>query len=194
MLGPRLVLCLGNPGPAYSLTWHNAGFWTADVLAAEAGVSMKNAGLFSAARLPCGLELAKPMTFMNESGRAAAALLRIHDLTPDDLLVVCDETSLPLGRLRLRRGGSAGGHKGLSNVISCLGTDSFARLRLGIGQAPEGVDLADYVLSKVPRSQEEEASLMAHRAADCVMKAFDEGIEAAQDIFNSSVPRSGTDM
>ena len=88
MLGPRLVLCLGNPGPAYSLTWHNAGFWTADVLAAEAGVSFSNAGLFSAVTLPCGLELAKPMTFMNESGRAAATLLRLHDMSPGDLLVV----------------------------------------------------------------------------------------------------------
>jgi len=83
MPGLRLALCLGNPGPRYSLTWHNAGFWTADVLAAEAGVSFRNAGLFSAARLPSGLEVAKPSTFMNESGRAAAALLSSLDVTPE---------------------------------------------------------------------------------------------------------------
>lgn len=186
--GPRLVLCLGNPGPKYSLTWHNAGFWTADVLAAEAGVSFTNAGLFSAVTLPGGLELAKPMTFMNESGRAAATLLRLHDMSPGDLLVVCDEASLPLGRLRLRAGGSAGGHKGLSSIIASLGTDCFARLRLGIGPAPGSAGMADHVLSRVPRSLEEEASVMAHRAADCVMKACRDGIEAAQEVFNREVP------
>lgn len=185
MPGLRLALCLGNPGPRYSLTWHNAGFWTADVLAAEAGVSFRNAGLFSAARLPSGLEVAKPSTFMNESGRAAAALLTSLDITPEELLVVCDEASLPLGTIRLRAGGSAGGHKGMASLIATLGTDCFPRLRLGIGPIPEGVDLADYVLARIPRKLEEEASLMAHRAADCVTIAFEQGIEAAQSAFNS---------
>ncbi len=184
MTGPRLALCLGNPGGKYSLTWHNAGFWVADVLAREAGVSLVNAGLFSAAVLPSGLEVARPMTFMNESGRAASVLLRIRDLGPGDILVVCDDVNLPLGRLRLREGGSAGGHKGLGSIIACLGTDAFARLRLGVGPGPDSGDLADFVLSRVPGDQEEEASLMAHRAADCVCRAFEEGIAAAQEIYN----------
>jgi PTH1 family peptidyl-tRNA hydrolase len=181
---PKIVLCLGNPGARYSLTWHNAGFWTADVLAREAGVSFSNAGLFSAVELPCGLELAKPSTFMNESGRAASVLLRLRDLAPEELLVVCDEASLPLGRLRLRTNGSAGGHKGLRSIIASLGTDGFPRLRLGIGSAPGSRDLADHVLSRIPADLEEEAGIMAHRAADCVMKAFHDGIEAAQEVFN----------
>lgn len=184
MARPRLVLCLGNPGPRYSLTWHNAGFWVADALAREAGVSLTEAGLFSAVELPCGLEIAKPSTYMNESGRAAAVLLRIRDLSPESLLVVCDDVNLPLGRLRLREKGSAGGHNGLGSVISSIGTESFPRLRLGVGPGPGAADLADFVLSRVPRRLEEEAAVMACRGADCVMKAFTEAYSAAQDAYN----------
>jgi PTH1 family peptidyl-tRNA hydrolase len=191
MSRPRLALCLGNPGPNYSLTWHNAGFWVADALAREAGVSFTNAGLFSAVTLPCGLELAKPSTFMNDSGKAAATLLRMRDLPPDEFLVVCDDVNLPLGRLRLRGNGSAGGHKGLGSVIASLGTESFARLRLGVGPGPGGADLADFVLSRVPKSLEEEAGVMAYRGADCVMKAFTDGYSAAQDIFNREAGQPG---
>lgn len=191
MSRPRLALCLGNPGPKYSLAWHNAGFWVADALAREAGVPFTNAGLFSAVTLPCGLELAKPSTFMNESGRAAATLLRMRDLPPDGLLVVCDDVNLDLGRLRLRESGSAGGHKGLSSIIAALGTESFARLRLGVGPGPGGADLADFVLSRVPKRLEEEAGVMAYRAADCVMKAFTDGYSAAQDIFNRGAGQPG---
>jgi PTH1 family peptidyl-tRNA hydrolase len=191
MPGPRLAIFLGNPGPKYSLTWHNAGFWVADALAREAGVSFTNAGLFSAVTLPCGLELAKPSTFMNESGKAAATLLRMRDLPPDEFMVVCDDVNLPLGRLRLRGSGSAGGHKGLASVIASLGTESFARLRLGVGPGPGGADLADFVLSRVPKRLEEEAGVMAYRAADCVMKAFTDGYIAAQDVFNRGAGQPG---
>lgn len=183
---PGLVVCLGNPGAKYHMTWHNAGFWVGDVLAREAGVSFRDAGLFMAVTLPSGLEVAKPQTFMNESGRAAAALLRLRDMSPDGLLVVCDDVNLPLGRMRLRERGSAGGHKGLRSIIASLGTEGFARLRLGVGPGPAGGDLADYVLSRVDRRLEEEASLMAHRAADCVRKAFEEGYLAAQEAYNRS--------
>lgn len=188
MPGFRLAVCLGNPGPKYQLTWHNAGFWVADVLAREAGVSFTEAGLFSAVTLPCGLEVAKPSTWMNESGRAASTLLRLRDLSPEELLLVCDDVNLPVGRIRLRTGGSAGGQKGLASVIASLGTDCFPRLRLGIGPAPAGEPLEDYVLSRVPGSLQEEASLMAHRAADCVMKAWSEGIPAAQEAYNRPSP------
>ncbi len=183
--GIGLVLCLGNPGPRYALTWHNAGFWVADILAREAGVSFKNAGLFHVAVLPGGLHLAKPVTFMNESGRAAGALLNSRGLDPSEMLVVCDDANLPLGTIRLKPDGSAGGQKGLSNIIEVLGTEVFPRLRLGIGPVPERVPLADYVLGRVPKDLEEEASLMAHRAADCVLHAVNEGIAAAQSVYNT---------
>ncbi len=181
----RLVLCLGNPGPRYSLTWHNAGFWTADVLAAEAGVSFRNAGLFHAAVLPGGIHLAKPVTFMNESGRAAGALLSSRGLEPREMLVVCDDANLPLGTLRLRHEGSAGGQKGLSSIIQVVGSGDFPRLRLGVGPVPPNVPLRDFVLGRVPGHLEEEASLMAHRAADCVLHAVRHGVADAQSVFNS---------
>ncbi len=180
----RLVACLGNPGPKYRLTWHNAGFWTADVLAAEAGVRFRNSGLFEAAELPAGATLIKPSTFMNESGGAVASLMRSKGLGPDEILVVCDDVNLRLGRLRLRSSGSSGGHKGLRSIIASIGTQAFPRLRLGVGPAPERGDLADFVLSRVPRDEEEKASTMAHRAADCVSEVLSRGMEAAQETWN----------
>lgn len=183
--GIGLVLCLGNPGLKYTFTWHNAGFWAGDVLAREAGVSFKNAGLFHAAVLPGGIHLAKPVTYMNESGRAAGALLDSRGLEPSEMLVVCDDANLPLGSLRLRPEGSAGGQKGLASIIEVLGTESFPRLRLGTGPVPEGIPLRNFVLSKVPKRLEEEASLMAHRAADCVILALRSGIQEAQSVYNT---------
>lgn len=183
--GIGLVLCLGNPGPRYALTWHNAGFWTADILAREAGVSFRNAGLFHAAILPGGVHLAKPATYMNESGRAAGALLNARGLLPSEMLVVCDDASLPLGTLRLRPEGSSGGQKGLASVIEVLGTQQFPRLRLGIGPVPPDVPLSEYVLGKVPGHLEQQASSMAHRAAECVLHALRAGIAGAQSRYNT---------
>jgi PTH1 family peptidyl-tRNA hydrolase len=186
--GPKLAACLGNPGLRYRMTRHNAGFWVADVLASEAGVSFTNAGLFEAVLLPGGPELLKPRTWMNESGTAVREFLGIRGLECGDLLVVCDDVNLPLGTLRLRGEGSHGGHNGLRDIIEKLGTEDFARLRLGVGPAPGHVDLADYVLEKVPDRLELEASLMAHRAADCVLECCREGLEVAQSVYNRKPP------
>jgi PTH1 family peptidyl-tRNA hydrolase len=186
--GPKLVACLGNPGLRYRMTWHNAGFWVADVLASEAGVSFTDAGLFEAAGLPGGPELIKPRTWMNGSGTAVREFLGIRGWVCGDLLVVCDDVNLPLGTLRLRAEGSHGGHNGLRDVIEKLGSEEFARLRLGVGPPPEREDLADYVLGKVPGRLELEASLMAHRAADCVLACAREGLEAAQSSYNRKPP------
>lgn len=183
--GIKLVLCLGNPGPRYALTWHNAGFWAADVLAREAGVRFRNAGLFHAALLPGGTHLAKPVTFMNESGRAAGALLNSIGLEPLEMLVVCDDANLPLGTIRLRTEGSAGGQKGLASVIEVLGTAEFPRLRLGVGPVPPNVPLRDFVLGRVPKPLEDQASVMAHRAADCVLLALRSGVAEAQSVYNT---------
>ncbi|MCK4506617.1 MAG: aminoacyl-tRNA hydrolase [Candidatus Aegiribacteria sp.] len=184
MVNCRLIACLGNPGKKYCLTWHNAGFWVADILAREAGVQFTNAGLFIATVLPDGTDLIKPADYMNRSGKAIAAFLDIKDYNADELLVVCDDVNLDLGHLRLRAGGSHGGHNGLRNIIECLGTENFARLRIGIGPAPDGSDLADFVLDRVPEKLEEEASRVAHIAADCVGLFLQEGIIAAQEKHN----------
>lgn len=179
-----MIACLGNPGTRYGMTWHNAGFWVADILAREAGVRFVNAGLFLAATMPSGVHLVKPNDFMNRSGAAVAHYLDATGLSSDELLVVCDDVHLELGRLRLRGNGSAGGHNGLADIIQRIGTEDFARLRLGIGPAPDSEDLADYVLSRVPARLEQEASLMAHVAADCVTMACEAGVTAAQERYN----------
>ncbi len=145
-----IIVCLGNPGPKYSLTWHNAGFWVADILAREAGVSFKRAGAFEIAYLPGGIHLVKPTTYMNESGRAVGAILTARQQDPVNMLLICDDVNLPLGTLRLRKTGSAGGQNGLKDTIEVLKTQDFPRLRIGIGPKPERMDLAKYVLKKVP--------------------------------------------
>jgi PTH1 family peptidyl-tRNA hydrolase len=170
------------------MTWHNAGFWVADLLASEAGVSFTPAGLFEVAELAGGTDLLKPSTYMNRSGTAVREFLGIRGYGTDRLLVVCDDVNLPLGTLRLRAGGSDGGHNGLRDVICRLETEDFARLRLGVGPPPPTGDLADYVLEKIPASLEDEASLMAGRAADCVMMFLEEGIEPAQALYNRKPP------
>jgi PTH1 family peptidyl-tRNA hydrolase len=184
--GIGVVLCLGNPGLKYAMTWHNAGFWVADILARESGVSFKRGGAFEIAWLPGGVNLAKPSTYMNESGRAAGAILTSKQMDPANMLVVCDDVNLPVGSLRLKASGSAGGQNGLKDIMEVLGTQDFPRLRLGIGPKPERMDLAKYVLSKVPRQLQETASLMAHRAADCVMETVRNGIDSAQSIYNGT--------
>ncbi len=166
------------------MTWHNAGFWVADILALEAGVHFINAGLFNASVIPDGPDLIKPTVYMNRSGKSVAAFLDSRGYNSDELLVICDDINLELGRLRLRDSGSHGGHNGLRSIIESLGTEQFSRLRLGIGSPSAGDDLADYVLDTVPQKLEEEASVMAHNAADCVTLFLAEGLTAAQERYN----------
>ena len=181
-----IIACLGNPGPKYALTWHNAGFWVADILAREAGVSFKRAGAFEVAYLPNNLQLIKPSTYMNESGRAIGAILTARQADPHNMILVCDDVNLSLGTLRMRKSGSAGGQNGLKDTIDVLKTENFPRLRIGIGPKPERIPLEKYVLKKVPKQQQELASVMAHRAADSVMEAVKNGVEAAQAIYNGA--------
>ncbi|RKZ05045.1 aminoacyl-tRNA hydrolase [Candidatus Fermentibacteria bacterium] len=185
--GISIILCLGNPGLKYALTWHNAGFWVADILAREAGVSFKRAGAFEIAYLPGGVHLVKPSVYMNESGRSAGAILTAKQVPPENMLVVCDDVNIPLGSLRLRKNGSSGGQNGLKNVIDVLKTQEFPRLRIGIGPKPEKMDLAKFVLKKVPKANQELASVVAHRAADCVLETVNNGVEAAQAIYNGQI-------
>ncbi|MCD4847718.1 MAG: aminoacyl-tRNA hydrolase [Candidatus Aegiribacteria sp.] len=184
MANLRLIACLGNPGKKYCMTWHNAGFWVADILAREAGVQFIDAGLFITTVLPDGPDLIKPADYMNRSGKAIAEFLDIKNYNAAELLVICDDVNLDLGHLRLRARGSHGGHNGLRNIIECLGTENFARLRIGIGPAQDGSDLADFVLDSVPSKLEEEAARMAYVAADCVGLYLQEGIIAAQERYN----------
>ncbi|MDZ7621862.1 MAG: aminoacyl-tRNA hydrolase [Candidatus Competibacteraceae bacterium] len=155
----RLVVGLGNPGPQYAQTRHNAGFWLVDELARQHGVQFRPDG--KAHGESCRVALAgqelwllKPLTFMNRSGLAVAALARFHRIAPPEILVVHDDLDLPPGTVRLKRSGGHGGHNGLRDLIAHLGGNDFARLRLGIGHPGDSREVLDYVLRRAPREEQ----------------------------------------
>ncbi len=178
-----LVAGLGNPGPRYRETRHNLGFWVVDRLAREEGLAWKQQGRAFTARWGGGW-LMKPTTFMNASGEAVAPFVRYYEIAPERLLVVHDDLDLPLGRMRLRRGGGAGGQKGARSIIEQLGTDAFDRLRLGVGRPPAGWDAAGWVLAKFAPEERALAERVAEAAAAAVRLWRDEGLEAAQRRYN----------
>jgi PTH1 family peptidyl-tRNA hydrolase len=186
----KLIVGLGNPGREYRDTRHNVGFLVVDELARRFQLTLSMAPAqvpetFVAKRY--GAEpwlVAKPLTFMNRSGDAVAALARYYDVAPADLLVVVDEVALPFGRLRARARGSAGGHNGLKSIIDRLGTSEFARLRLGVGRGDPRRELVDHVLSTF--EPEERAGLddFIARAADAAEMFAAEGIEQVMNAYN----------
>jgi PTH1 family peptidyl-tRNA hydrolase len=183
----KLVVGLGNPGTKYQGTRHNVGFEVIDRLApggSRPSFSRKFDGLCAEAEIDYRrVLLLKPETFMNLSGRSVAQALRFYKLEPADLLVVCDDLSLPLGKLRLRPGGSDGGQKGLRDIIAHLGTDQVARLRIGIGERGE-IDAADFVLSRFRSAERpiiDDALILATQA---VAVWVTQGLESAMNRFN----------
>ena len=185
----KLIVGLGNPGPKYRETLHNVGFRAVDVLAARHGADFESApadALMARIRgVDGGLLLAKPLTFMNLSGGAVGDLLRFFKIPVDDLLVVVDEVALPAGQLRARSSGSAGGHNGLKSIIGVLGTDRFARLRIGVGRGDPRRDLADHVLSPIAPELRPIVDEAVTRAADAVECFARDGIEKTMQVFNA---------
>lgn len=156
----KLIVGLGNPGGQYSETRHNVGFLLLDRLANDLNLDFraKFQGLFTEVQRPGEkIYLLKPQTFMNLSGRSVREMAQFYKVSPADIIVVHDDMDLPLGRLRLRNSGSAGGHNGIKSIISELGTEGFWRLKIGVGRPPAGWDSARYVLA--PFAQEELALL-----------------------------------
>jgi peptidyl-tRNA hydrolase, PTH1 family len=158
MNGIRLFVGLGNPGPEYEATRHNAGFWWIDQLCREHGCRLSSEAKFFglAGRLKSGSHeawLLQPMTFMNASGRAVAALARFYRITPEEILVIHDELDLPPGQAKLKQGGGHGGHNGLKDIAAHLGTPDFWRLRLGIGHPGDKNAVINFVL-KPPMKEE----------------------------------------
>ena len=184
-----LIVFLGNPGPKYECTRHNAGFMAGDALAKKLGVSidrLRFRALTAAAEINGEkVLLMKPQTFMNLSGEAVGQAARFYKIPPERVLVVSDEISLPLGKLRVRLKGSAGGHNGLKSIIASLGSDAFPRIRIGVGAPPHpDYDMADWVLS-VFRNQDLEDMLAASdRAAEAVTTYISDGPERAMNRFN----------
>jgi PTH1 family peptidyl-tRNA hydrolase len=187
--GLKVVVGLGNPGREYALTRHNVGWWLLDALAEAWGIGRfradKNAATASGRVDPWALRLVKPITFMNRSGAALLPYKRMNaiDIT-NDLLVVVDDVALEPGRIRFRPDGSAGGHNGLKSVEQALATKQYPRLRIGVGAKPPQWDLADWVLSPMPKS---DAAAVRERFPDCIAGIrlwMEQGIEPAMNRFN----------
>lgn len=185
----KLVVGLGNPGPKYRDTLHNVGFMTVDRLAERRGVEFEsspaNALMARVRDADGGLLLVKPLTFMNLSGVAVGDLLRYFRIPVDDLLVVVDEVALPAGQLRVRASGSAGGHNGLKSIIGVLGTERFARLRIGVGRGDPRRDLADHVLSRIDPPLRPIVDTAVDQAASAVECWARDGIEKTMQVFNA---------
>ena len=184
-----LVVCLGNPGLRYEGTRHNAGFMAADALSKKLKVRIDRARFKAlTGRCEIGGEsvlLMKPQTYINLSGEAAAQAAAFYKIPPERVLVVSDETALPIGALRVRTKGSAGGHNGLKSLIACLGTEEFPRIRLGVGAPPHpDYDMADWVLSSFRNQDAEDMAKAAARAAEAVECYILQGPERAMNLFN----------
>ena len=179
----RLVAGLGNPGREYDRTRHNVGFLVANELARRAGVAFAHEPKWNADVARAGeVTLMKPMTFMNLSGESVGDFSHFYKLEPEQALVIIDDVALPLGRLRLRGTGSAGGHNGLESVLMHLGSERVPRLRVGIGSAKDS--LVGHVLGKFSTDEQSILDQAVNRAADAVEFAQASGIEAAMNRFN----------
>jgi peptidyl-tRNA hydrolase, PTH1 family len=192
MTGDRwLIAGLGNPGPAYAGNRHNAGFLTADVLAARAGARFKagrSRALAAEGRLAGqAVTIIKPLTFMNSSGGPVAAVSGFYKIPPDRLVVVHDDLDLPFGSIRLKLGGGDNGHNGLRSVTARLGTREYYRARVGIGRPPGRMDPAVYVLRDFSTAERKDLPLVLERAADAVEMLLADGLAAAQNAFHAGV-------
>jgi PTH1 family peptidyl-tRNA hydrolase len=188
---PFLVVGLGNPGREYRDTRHNIGFMVIDQLCKEMGVSMTR--VQSRALVATGnlegqkIVLAKPQTFMNLSGQAVSGLARFYKSPLEQIIVVHDDLDLPLGTLRLRPGGGSAGQKGMQSIIQQLGTQNFARLRMGIDRPPGQMDAAAYVLQHFTRAEQEVVSLVLDRAVSAVRTFVRAGLDAAMNQYNGTL-------
>jgi PTH1 family peptidyl-tRNA hydrolase len=193
----HLIVGLGNPGAEYAKTRHNAGFTLVEILAARwqadwANERKFNARLARTERNGVRVLLCQPQTFMNLSGETVGALVNFYQLLPPwaGLLVVVDDADLPLGEIRLRAGGGNGGHHGLESVGQHLGTDDFARLRLGIGRVDGAREITDHVLGRFDAAEGALMEKVLDRAAGQVECWLAAGIEKAMNQFNGSVEKS----
>ena len=185
-----IVAFLGNPGLKYNGTRHNAGFMAADAMEKKLGVRI-NKMRFKALTQTVDIGshkvlLMKPQTYMNLSGDAIAQAAKFYKVPPERVIVVSDETALPIGKLRIRRGGSAGGHNGLKSIIARLGTDQFPRIRLGVGAPPHpDYDMADWVLAAFKGQDAVDMEAVAEKAACAVACYITEGADKAMNKFNT---------
>lgn len=191
MVIPQLIVGLGNPEPKYDKTRHNIGFEVVDLLARRTQISWSENRKFQAflgegfAPTADKLRLLKPLTYMNRSGQAIRAVIDWYKLPPESVLIVYDDLDLPVGRLRLRLSGSAGGHNGMKSAIAHLGTQNFPRLRIGIGKSEIDQDTVSHVLGKFSPQESLLMSEVLQLAADAVEFALKQGVEKAMSLYNN---------
>ncbi len=185
----KVVLGIGNPGPEYDATRHNVGWWVVDRVAFDGGfpaferrrARLETTGLVGGR----ALRLLKPLAYVNRSGAALAALGPLDGFSPSrDLLVVGDDANLDVGRIRIRKRGGTGGHRGLESIARTLGTDRWARLRVGVGIPPPGVVRSDWVLAAMPPADEDVVAELLPTLSEAVAVWAEEGVEAAMNRFN----------
>lgn len=190
MAEPLLVVGLGNPGPQYATTRHNLGFLVADVLADRIGAGFK-VHKKSGAEVTTGrlggrsVVLAKPRTYMNESGRQVGPLAKFYSVAPADVLVLHDELDIDFGRIRLKFGGGIAGHNGLRSVGQSLGTNDFGRVRLGIGKPPGRQSGASFVLENFNSRERPELGVFVEQSADATEMLIRDGLATAQNIVHA---------
>jgi PTH1 family peptidyl-tRNA hydrolase len=197
---PQLIVGLGNPGAKYDRTRHNVGFMLVDELACSWQISLadhkKFQGLFGEGIGPHRdkIRLLKPQTYMNLSGQSIRAVVDWYKLSPESVLVVYDDMDLPLGRLRLRLSGSAGGHNGIKSTISHLGTQNFPRLRIGIGKpktaAPEDKDTVSHVLGQFSKAETEVLNEVLRLCEEAIALSLKQSTEKAMSLYNNRVAGS----
>ena len=191
----KMIVGLGNPSSKYENTRHNMGFHVLDLLEKELNIrvyinrggGLTGQGFFGSEKIL----LVKPLTFMNLSGECVGPLASYYKLPPEDILVICDDVNLPLGQLRIREKGSAGGHNGLKDIIRHLGSDAFPRLRLGVGPQPEGLDLVDFVLMQFSAEEKSRCTEAEERAARAARMWLEQGTAAAMNAFNQRIKPDG---
>jgi len=184
-----LVVGLGNPGRAYEHSRHNAGARAAEILARRLGAKLSRSkfralvGEGRSEGVP--VKIAFPTTFMNDSGQAVAPLARWHKIDPDHLIVVHDELDLPVGQLRLKKGGGTAGHHGLDSIVGSLGTKDFYRVRIGVGKPGHTGETVDWVLDRLPKGDAEALRLAEEEAGDAALSIIHEGLDRAMNRHNT---------
>jgi PTH1 family peptidyl-tRNA hydrolase len=187
-----LIVGLGNPGRTYERTRHNAGARSVEILAGRLGTRMgrsKFPALMAETRLPDGtpLKIARPTTYMNDSGQAVQPLARFYKVDPDHLIVVHDELDLPVGQLRLKKGGGTAGHHGLDSIAGLLGTKDFYRVRIGVGKPHSADQTINWVLEKLPKEAEQTLARAEDEAADAALAIITDGLGPAMTRYNGKV-------
>lgn len=193
----KLIVGLGNPGARYEGTRHNIGFLVVDALARRAGVWINrerfDALLGRGEISDVSVILAKPLTFMNLSGRAVAQIARYFGIGAEDILIVHDDMDFPVGDVRIKAGGGAGGHKGLLSIIDQLGGPDFARVRVGIGRPPERETAERYVLERFSEEEKQVLDSAIERADDAVIAVVSSGVHAAMNRFNARIVQNSSE-